>query len=259
MKQIPLTQGLFALVDDEDFEYLNQFKWHVGGIGNNTYVATQNYKGRRFPSHKKTAWMHRIILGITNPAVYVDHKDGNGLNNQRYNLRIATHGQNKANSIKYKGIKNSKYKGVCINKENNKKKWQANITHNGKKINLGAFYVEEYAAIAYNKSAIELHGEFASINNIDFDKLVKKMETGLTDKHKKAIKLLQEGWKMIRIRTLGSIIRCFLQKMPHESVVIHKDIYDDLVFRGIGNSPHNYINNKKELILTELGKTIDIS
>ena len=102
--------------------------------------------------------LHRLLLGS---AVLVDHRDGNGLNNQRSNLRPATHAQNLQNTRKRAGT-TSRFKGVCWNKK--KQAWVAFIKHEGKKKYLGCFSSEEVAARAYDFAASETFGEFACLN-----------------------------------------------------------------------------------------------
>ncbi len=150
MKQIKLTQGKVTLVDDSDFEWLNQWKWYARRH-RNTYYATRHFSPRR---------MHRLILNAQT-AQEIDHKDRDGLNNQRKNLRFCTHGQNKMNSTK-RTNGSSIYKGVCWHKRD--KRWRAKITLNGKQKQLGSFISEMKAAKAYDKAALELFGAFAKLN-----------------------------------------------------------------------------------------------
>ena len=161
MKQIPLTQGQFALVDDEDFEYLNQFKWSARK-SKNTYYALRNSCGK---NNKKRfiVFMHRVVLELNDLEIKGDHIDGNGLNNQRYNLRPSTNSEN-ARNAKPSNNKSSKYKGVSLKKEHSSKKWCARIKFNGKQIHIGYFECEIHAALAYDKKAKELFGEFAYLN-----------------------------------------------------------------------------------------------
>jgi hypothetical protein len=144
MKEIALTQNKVALVDDEDFDHLNQFKWHVAN----------NYAHRTICSQKRkhTISMHRTIL---NPKddMEVDHIDGNGLNNQKLNLRIVTHRQNGQNlHIK----KTSRYPGVhLMNVEKYKSKpWRAQIRIEGNLKNIGQFATEEEAFTAYKEALV---------------------------------------------------------------------------------------------------------
>lgn len=154
MKEIKLTQGQFALVDDADFEWLNQWKWHVRKMPNCYYV---------YRWHKNGAIaMHRLILGLTDPKVFGDHKDGNGLNNQRENLRVATFAQNSQNKKKWDNTL-EEFKGIKRNKKGDR--WQVIIGANGKQMAIGTFTTKEDAARAYNAKALELHGEFARLND----------------------------------------------------------------------------------------------
>lgn len=145
MKQIELTQGKVALVDDEDFEMLNSRKWYAAK-SNRTFYA---YSG-------KCTSMHRVIMNPPSDMV-VDHIDGNGLNNTRKNLRVCTQIENKWNNRK-PVTNTSGLKGVYFFA----KKWQASIGANGKTKYLGRFGTAEEAEAAYKKAAKELRGEFAN-------------------------------------------------------------------------------------------------
>lgn len=152
MRTIKLTQGKIALVDDSDYEIVNQFKWYARR-GYDTFYASCDAVTERH--------MHRFILGLSKTDPEVDHINGNGLDNTRKNLRLATSTQNKANRPKAVG-KSSIYKGVCWDK--NRQKWLATITIDYKLKYLGRFDLEIDAALAYNKAAIEQFGEFAQLN-----------------------------------------------------------------------------------------------
>lgn len=169
MKQIELTQGQFALVDDEDYEHLKQWKWQAQKGTHTFYAVRTDYsKGKKF---KRLLYMHCEILGITgNRDIHGDHKDRNGLNNQRSNLRTATTSENNANRISLKNV-SSKYKGVGWHKSTNK--WCAYIRKENNQFHLGLFNTEIEAAIAYNKKAVELHGEFAILNQISEQDVLK--------------------------------------------------------------------------------------
>ncbi len=157
MKKIPLTQGQAAIVDDEDYEWLMQWKWTIDKR-NHTFYAIRRSSCKL---GKRKIFMHREILGLTKgDGKQTDHKNHNGLDNRRINIRICTGSQNQHNQKKQKG--NSKYKGVCWNKY--KKKWQAQIEHNNQCFYLGSFLKEIDAAKAYDKKARKLNGEFACLN-----------------------------------------------------------------------------------------------
>lgn len=160
MKQIPLTKGLFALVDDEDFEWLSASKWHA-----HKDINTQNdhYAMRKHPEKNSTQSMHRIILGLTDPKISVDHINGNRLDNQRHNLRICSHAENMRNQ-KINSKNTSGFKGVSF--RNDSGLWRARISLNGKRIVIGYFKTAEEAAQAYNIKAKELHEEFARLNPV---------------------------------------------------------------------------------------------
>lgn len=163
MKLIPLSQrskkgrerNLCAIVDDEDFEELNKYKWQVFKHRNTFYCRRRTaVNGKRI-----SIWMHRLLLSAEYPNV-IDHIDRDGLNNQRANLRIATYSQNGAN----RKSKN-KYLGVYFNK--NESVYIASVQKNGKIYSKGGFKTESDAALCYNKMAIEHHGEFARLNIIN--------------------------------------------------------------------------------------------
>jgi hypothetical protein len=157
MKEIKLTRGLIALVDDEDYDYLNQFKWNA-----NKSRDTKSFYATRYPGIK----MHRVIMN-TPDNLEVDHIDHNGLNNQRCNLRNCTRSQNHMNKNP-KG--DSKYLGVSWDKSKNK--WRTFIQtrqtsdHRRKTLYSGTFLTENEAAVAYNNKAKEFFGEFANLNKV---------------------------------------------------------------------------------------------
>jgi hypothetical protein len=156
MKEITLTHGKTALVDDADFEHLSQFKWHAAKEGNIWYaVRTASRREGR-----SSVRMHRLIIGAK-PGTRVDHMDCNGLNNQRHNLRLCTHQQNLCNRPAT-NANTSGFKGVSWYKRY--QKWEANIAVNGKKRRIGYFDSLVKAACAYDDAARELHGEFARVN-----------------------------------------------------------------------------------------------
>ena len=158
MKLIPLSKGLFAKVDDEDFEYLNSFKWYAQAGGKRFYAATSYYDIKTQISY--VYYMHRIIMKPLKNLT-VDHINHDPLDNQKSNLRVCTGKQNlwnKDTSLNTK--KSSKYKGVHARRNG----FQATIRKGGKCYFLGDFKEEDEAAKAYDEKAKELFGEFASLN-----------------------------------------------------------------------------------------------
>jgi hypothetical protein len=153
MKEIKLTQGKVAIVDDEDFEELNKVKWYAYKGGRTFYAVRSPIRG------KPVIRMHRVLLP---EARFVDHIDHDGLNNTRANLRAATSAQNSANSRKPQKPGHSKFKGVTKHPHG---KWQAQIKADGKYRYLGLFDTEEAAAKAYDDAAHRLFGEFACAND----------------------------------------------------------------------------------------------
>jgi hypothetical protein len=161
MKEIKLSQqgkhkGKYvALVDDEDYEYLNQWRWRAWRCGNTHYVV------RRERNPNKFIQMHRIILN-TPDDMQVDHRDRNGLNNQKSNIRNCYNSDNQHNKISWAV---SGFKGVYLNKYKMKSiRFRAMIQINRKTIHLGYFNTPEEAAKIYDKAAIENFGEFARTN-----------------------------------------------------------------------------------------------
>lgn len=161
MKQIQLTNGFIALVDDEDFEYLNQWKWRAMK-GRTTHYAVRGTNSRKGVGYKSIL-MHRVIMKVRDTKIFIDHKDHNGLNNQKANLRACTASQNGANRMP-RPNSSSKYLGVLYYKP--RQNWLARIRKDHKTTFIGYFKNEVEAAIAYNRKAIELHGEFAKLNVI---------------------------------------------------------------------------------------------
>lgn len=158
MKEIKLTQGKVALVDDDDYDALVLRKWRaVNHDRNGRWYAFGSSGYGRGNTH--TIRMHRIILSAPE-GVDVDHINGNGLDNRKSNLRIATEGQNAQNRRKTECHTSSKYKGVC--RRGNR--WEARVMKNKKTYWLGTFETQIDAARAYDKKAMELFGEFAKTN-----------------------------------------------------------------------------------------------
>jgi hypothetical protein len=159
VKKINLTQGYYTIVDDEDYEYLSLKKWHVK-LSGGAYACGKLWLPEERKS--KNIKMHRVILGITDPSVIVDHINRDGLDNRRVNLRICSRTQNQANRVVSYGT--SRYKGVAFDKKN--ENWESYIGYQGKKIHLGKFDNEIDAARRYNEEALKLFGEFSMVNDV---------------------------------------------------------------------------------------------
>ncbi len=149
MKKIKLTKGKYASVDDEDFEYLNQWKWYAKVAKHTSYACRLNSKN-------ETVWMHRVITQCPD-GLDVDHINYNGLNNRRDNLRVCTRQQNELHKKPRKG-----YKGVFYIKSSNK--WMAQIKINYKAHYLGCYSNKKNAALIYDYKAYNLDNEFAYLN-----------------------------------------------------------------------------------------------
>jgi len=156
MKRILLTHGKYALVDDADYEWLNQWRWHA-------HFNKYTFYARRRTSKiegQKLLLMHRLILNAQK-GQEIDHRNTKGYDNQRCNLRFCTHTQNVRNKrLSSKG--SSRFKGVDWRKDRGK--WRANIKAARKPIFLGHFSREIDAAKAYDRKAKELFGDFARLN-----------------------------------------------------------------------------------------------
>ena len=163
MKTVPLhgkiAAGRVALVDDEDYDLVMQYRWNVherpavepGCHPKGPYAVA------RIPERPFRLYMHKLITGWAR----TDHEDHDGLNNQRSNLRRVTNSQNLANQRPRSGL-SSQFKGVSWDKKS--RRWFAYITVNGRMRSLGRFGSEEYAARVYDVAAIDTWGAFACTN-----------------------------------------------------------------------------------------------
>ena len=149
---IPLTQGKFAIVDAEDYERLAQYKWYAVKKGHRFYAY-------RTKDHKSIG-MHRDVMNAAKGLV-VDHIDGDGLNNCKSKLRVCTYAENTLNRWPRCNGR-SRYKGLSWQKRTGK--WEVRITKCGKRTYLGTFEDEIKAAMAYDRKAEVLFGQFAYLN-----------------------------------------------------------------------------------------------
>jgi hypothetical protein len=156
-RKIKLTRGKYAIVDNDDYQRLNKYKWYIKFNGYNYYAQrTEKNNGKR-----RKILMHREIKKPPKGLV-VDHINRDGLDNRKANLRCATQIQNTWNSLRGMNSGKSKYKGVSWSKEHNK--WRAAMCHYGGKIHLGYFSDEIQAARVYDKAAKKYRGRFAVLN-----------------------------------------------------------------------------------------------
>lgn len=152
MKEIPLTQGMVALVDDEDYDELMKYKWHALKSRGGYYAARIHY-----------VYMHRQILGF--PDSKIDHRNRKRLHNYKSNLRPATKSQNAANSRRSVANRNKHgFKGIRLKAGAKEKPWSAQIKCMYAAINLGYYPTKRAAARAYDDAAVRLFGEFALLN-----------------------------------------------------------------------------------------------
>lgn len=169
-----LTRGKFALVDEDLFDQLNQSKWHWTSAGTSAGHAAKD-------DDRERVFLHRVVLGVCDDRVFVDHRDNNGLDCRRSNLRVASRQQNSINREKFVGAPGrkftSRYKGVIDRSKHYTREYQRKITKkaidypwiarirvNKKLIHLGRFATELEAARAYDAAALQHFGEFARPN-----------------------------------------------------------------------------------------------
>lgn len=154
-----MTKGRYAIVDPDDYEEINLYRWCIKFNGHNYYAERTQYNSGK----RKKIFMHRQITAAPK-GVIVDHININGLDNRKANLRFATATQNNWNSRRGCNKGTSKYKGVGWNKQRGK--WRATLCNNSGKIHLGYFDNEKEAARTYDKAILEYRGEFAVLNNV---------------------------------------------------------------------------------------------
>lgn len=157
MKEIKLTNGMICNVDDIDYNEIAKYNWYSLKSCKTIYARTFRFV------NGKNQWfyMHQLVMGTIGIKKQIDHKDHNGLNNQRDNLRISSQSDNMKNRTKHRG--NSKYTGVNWHLNS---VWLARININGKQKYLGVFNNEIDAARAYNKAALATGNTFYNLNEV---------------------------------------------------------------------------------------------
>ena len=156
-RTLPLSKDRVALVDDEDYEMLSHWKWHLITTKTGEYACRNIHWPARGYGFK--IMLHRAIL-LPSPDEQIDHINGDGLDNRRCNLRLCTQTENSRNQRKTRG--SSRYKGVCWSA--NRKRWQVDIKSPERRIFLGYFTDETQAGLAYDQAARDLFGDFACLN-----------------------------------------------------------------------------------------------
>jgi hypothetical protein len=168
-----------VLIDDEDWNKVKQYTWHIHYHKNiDNFYVDSFYVDNETPAKlkkNKTISLHRLVMGVTDPKIFVDHINHETCDCRKENLRICTHAENQMNRRLNKNNK-SGYNGVTEHKKSGK--WRVRIAVNNKQQLLGYFDKSEEgtkeAALAYNKKAIELFGEFAHLNIIEEKQFTKK-------------------------------------------------------------------------------------
>lgn len=142
----------YFLIDNVDNEFVKKYKWSIHSSG---YI--------RATINGKRQYLHDALLGCKN----IDHINNNKADNRRSNLRLATPGQNIANTKKQQNT-SSQYKGVRFDKSGKRKKrWMAAYEHNNKSHTIGRYHTEIQAAQAYNVKALEIWGDYAKLNRVN--------------------------------------------------------------------------------------------
>lgn len=152
---LALTKGLHSKVSVSDLPTLVKYRWHVSGATKKSYAATLNRDG-------KSMYLHRFLMAdqLTEEMKFVDHINGDSLDNRRENLRVCSRVENNRNRKRPSG----RYKGIVKRKDTGGNKWRAIVNIDGKQVYFGQYDTPEEAARAYDKAAKELFGEFANLN-----------------------------------------------------------------------------------------------
>lgn len=155
MKEILLTRGFVAIVDESDYAWLNGFKWYAWVTKWGVYPRRNVRDGK---GRQKGQLMHRLIMDVSDPQILVDHRNRNTLDCRRNNLRVCNDGESVRN--RKMGLGKAGYKGVHFQRG----RWRARVGLNGDRVHVGYFTTAIEAARAYDVEAKRLHGEFACLN-----------------------------------------------------------------------------------------------
>jgi hypothetical protein len=152
---VPLTQGYEAVIDADDMPLVDGFNWTALIAPKTVYAYRKDCSGPK----QRAIYMHRVLMGEPE-GMHIDHRDGDGLNNRKFNLRDATPSQNQQNS-RLPSSNTSGFKGVSWHPRGGK--WRAQIGVNGENLHLGLFPTPESAHAAYCSASADLHGKFGRI------------------------------------------------------------------------------------------------
>lgn len=155
-----IIKNLTVFIDEEDSHLLDNYNWYFRG---SKYMFTSYYCKKL--KGMKMEYFHRMVMCATDSKVYIDHINGNTLDNRKINLRESNHSQNLCNRKIHKN-NTSGYKGVSFCKHVKKKPWLAKICKDNETKKLGYYATKEEAALAYNKGALKYHGEYARLNKL---------------------------------------------------------------------------------------------
>lgn len=237
MMRIPLSQGQHSIVDKEDY----------AAMSNRTWVAAWNPSAKGFyavsTSGGQTTYMHRAILGVTDPRVKVDHRNHNTLDNRRQNLRACTQSQNCANRRGPQLNGTSGYRGVSWNKR--EARWTARIGVNGRRINLGYFSTVPAAAAAYRAANKKHHGDFGGHLTGDMpsdilktrphpEETMKKRGKKLTlDEAKRLVKFVDENGGQIEAAGTLGVTPATLSRTANRHTAPSPLLRSNLVEKGV--------------------------
>ncbi len=149
-----------VLIDDADTELYDSYKWHVN-------FAKKKRPAPYVRSYELQKYFHRLLMEEPTDGIFVDHINGNSLDNRRSNLRLCNVQQNNWNTRRSAKRKYSPYRGVKYNPKSLRNPWVAKIYTNGQEFHLGCYSTPEEAAMIYDLKAKEFFGEYAALNNID--------------------------------------------------------------------------------------------